>query len=223
MNRFRLADVSFLLGAVVGVLVLGAPWTYVDAQETSSSEITNFAPVPDTGQQDCWDENGTPILCAGSGQDGELQRGVAWPTPRFIDNRDGTVLDNLTGLLWLKNANCFGRPRTWQEALDGANNLADSQCGLKDGSKAGDWRLPNVRELQSLLDFGKIAPALPSAHPFSGVARGFYWSSTTSVGSPLDAWGVVLIEGSTFAGAKFLTWYVWPVRDGAILSDLAQE
>ena len=52
-----------------------------------------------------------------------------------------------------------------------------------------------MRELQSLLDFGKIAPALPSAHPFSGVARGFYWSSTTSVGSPLDAWGVVLIEG----------------------------
>ena len=80
-----------------------------------------------------------------------------------------------------------------------------------------------MRELQSLLDFGKIAPALPSAHPFSGVARGFYWSSTTSVGSPLDAWGVVLIEGSTFAGAKFLTWYVWPVRDGAIRSDLAQE
>ena len=61
MNRFRLADVSFLLGAVVGVLVLGVPWTYVDAQETSSSEITNFAPVPATGQQDCWDENGTPI------------------------------------------------------------------------------------------------------------------------------------------------------------------
>lgn len=148
---------------------------------------------------------------------------MAWPTPRFIDNGDGTVLDNLTGLLWLKNANCFGRPRTWQEALDAANNVAASQCGLTDGSKAGDWRLPNVRELQSLLDFGKVAPALPSAHPFSRVARGFYWSSTTSTGSPLDAWGVVLIEGSTFSGAKFLTWYVWPVRDGPILSDLASE
>jgi hypothetical protein len=213
MNRFRLADVSFFLGAVVGVLVL-APWTYVDAQETTPSENTNFAPVPDTGQQACWDENGNSISCAGTGQDGELQRGVSWPTPRFVDNRDGTVLDKLTGLLWLKNANCFGRPRTWQEALDAANNLADPQCGLNDDSRAGDWRLPNVRELQSLLDFGRVAPALPSTHPFSRVARGFYWSSTTSVGSPLDAWGTVLIEGSTFSGAKFLTWYAWPVRDG---------
>ena len=44
MNRFRLADVSFLLGAVVGVLVLGVPWTYVDAQETSSSGDYQFRP-----------------------------------------------------------------------------------------------------------------------------------------------------------------------------------
>lgn len=214
MNRFRLADVSVFLGAVVVIMVLGARWTQVGAQETSPPETTNFAPVPDTGQQDCWDENGQPIMCAGTGQDGELQRGAAWPTPRFTDNGDGTVLDNLTGLLWLKDANCFGTPRIWQEALNLANNLADSQCGLTDGSQAGDWRLPNVRELQSLIDYGRVVPALPSAHPFLFVARGFYWSSTTSVGSPLDAWGVVLIEGSTFAGAKPLTWYVWPVRDG---------
>jgi hypothetical protein len=32
--------------------------------------------------------------------------GVAWPNPRFTDNSDGTVTDNLTGLIWLKNANC---------------------------------------------------------------------------------------------------------------------
>lgn len=225
MNRFRLADVSLFLGAVVGVLMLGA--RFVDAQETSPSEITDIPPnvalVPDTGQQACWDQNGNPIRCAGTGQDGELQRGVAWPTPRFTDNGDGTVMDNMTGLWWLKDANCFGNPRIWEEALDLAQNLADSECGLMDGSEAGEWRLPNVRELQSLLDFGRIAPALPEAHPFSNVARGFYWSSTTSAGSPLDAWGTVLIEGSTFSGAKFLTWYVWPVRDGPILSDLPPE
>ena len=59
------------------------------------------APVPKSGQTS---SNAT-------GDDGDLQRGVAWPDPRFTDNGDGTVTDNLTGLIWLKNANCFGTRR----------------------------------------------------------------------------------------------------------------
>lgn len=43
----------------------------------------------------------------GTRDDGALQKGVAWPNPRFTDNANGTVTDNLTGLIWLKNANCF--------------------------------------------------------------------------------------------------------------------
>jgi hypothetical protein len=69
---------------------------------------SNFAPVPKTGQTTCWDEHGEPINCEGTGQDGELQKGVPWPDPRFTDNADGTVTDNLTGLIWLRNADCFG-------------------------------------------------------------------------------------------------------------------
>ena len=42
------------------------------------------------------------------GDDGDLQKGVMWPVPRFTDNGSGTVTDNLTGLIWLKDANCFG-------------------------------------------------------------------------------------------------------------------
>ena len=57
----------------------------------------------------CYDPDGKIIDCAGTGQDGELQAGVAWPEPRFIDNRDGTVTDNLTGLMWLKDAGCMGQ------------------------------------------------------------------------------------------------------------------
>ena len=48
---------------------------------------------------------------------------MAWPNPRFTDNSDGTVTDNLTGLIWLKDANCFG-DRTWISALSDANGLA---------------------------------------------------------------------------------------------------
>ena len=54
--------------------------------------------------------------------DGALQKGVAWPIPRFTDNINGTVTDNLTRLIWMKNANAFGT-KTWADALTTANGL----------------------------------------------------------------------------------------------------
>jgi Protein of unknown function (DUF1566) len=86
-----------------------------------------------------------------------------------MDRRDGTVRDNLTGLMWLKNADCFGQFRTWAQALTDANTLSNGTCGLTDGSVAGDWRLPNVKELLSLIDYGHFDPALPAGHPFVNV------------------------------------------------------
>ena len=56
------------------------------------------AAVPKTGQTGCWDINGYAIDCAGTGQDGEYQKGVS-VSPRFTDNAEGTVKDNLTGLI----------------------------------------------------------------------------------------------------------------------------
>lgn len=136
-----------------------------------------------TGQTACYQAVSpyTEIPCAGTGQDGEYQAGVAWPNPRFADNGNGTVTDNLTGLVWLKNANCFG-DRTWADALSDARGLADGQCGLSDGSSAGQWRLPNRKELFSLIDYGAIWPKLPAGHPFDNVQTGYQkgpWTSTT--------------------------------------------
>jgi hypothetical protein len=65
------------------------------------------AGVPRTGQVNCWDSQGHPVPCPGSGHDGDYQMGVEWPNPRFTDNGDGTVTDNLTGLIWLKDAACM--------------------------------------------------------------------------------------------------------------------
>jgi len=42
-----------------------------------------------------------------TGDDGDIQAGVSWPSPRFMDNGDGTITDNLTGLMWLQDANCI--------------------------------------------------------------------------------------------------------------------
>lgn len=57
----------------------------------------------------------------------------------------------------------------WQIALDAANTLMDGACGLSDGSVAGDWRLPNMNELKSLVDYMNVGPALTPGHPFVDV------------------------------------------------------
>jgi hypothetical protein len=167
--------------------------------------------VPKTGQTVCWNASGTLVICAGTGQDGELQKGVS-VAPRFTDNVDGTVKDNLTGLIWLKNANCFGR-QTWTNALSNSKNLASGACSLTDGSVAGDWRLPNRKEVESLLDLGQFFPAIPVGHPFSGVQSSVYWSSTSNAFGPNNAWYVNLDIGSVSRDFTTSIYYVWPVRD----------
>lgn len=164
------------------------------------------AGVPKTGQTPT-----VPINPAPEGSDGSLQKGVAWPSPRFTDNSNGTVTDNLTGLIWLQNANCFGL-RNWTTALTDANGLADGACGLTDSSSAGDWHLPNVKELHSLIDFANFNPALPAGHPFTGVQSGRYWSATTYAVSTTFACYVFLSNGYVSSAGKTLTYYVWPVR-----------
>jgi hypothetical protein len=158
------------------------------------------------------------------GDDGDIQAGVPLPTPRFKDNKNGTVTDKLTGLIWLKNANCFSS-RPWALAVETATTLASGQCGLMDGSSAGDWRLPNVKELQSLIDFGFFGPALSNTagtaqwtdgNPFSGVRSTEYWSSTTYVNGPDHAWSVDLGDGNARGSdhPKVDSGPVWPVRGG---------
>ncbi len=170
----------------------------------------NYAPVP---------KSGAAISCA-AGDDGDLQKGVAWPNPRFTDNGDGTVTDNMTGLIWLKNANCFGQ-RTWNEAISDCNNLASGACGLTDFSVAGDWRLPNMRELQSLVHYGYWDPTLPNTagtgqwvedDPFTSVQPTYYWTSTTLARVNTIAGYVLFGNGSSDYSYKTLSYHVWPVR-----------
>ena len=112
---------------------------------SSSIVWAQSSPVPKTGQTTSY----------ATGDDGDYEKGVASPSPRFIDKGDGTVIDNLTGLMWAKNANLFGQ-RTWNNALSDANNLSlGTVCGIP----YTDWRLPNRFELESLLDHENFGPA----------------------------------------------------------------
>ena len=99
-----------------------------------------------TGQTTCYNQTGGAIDCAGTGQDGDYQKGIPWPDPRFSNNGDGSITDNLTGLTWLQDTQCIGRV-DWLPALDAVNALANGSCGLTDGSAAGEWRMPNYLEL----------------------------------------------------------------------------
>ena len=190
---------------------------------TGTSTCCDEAQVPKTGQTASYI----------TGDDGDLEKGLALPSPRFTDNNDGTVTDNLTKLVWLKNATCV--TRAWTTAMAFANNLYDgydmpgpgTDCELSDNSSAGDWRLPNIKELLSLINYGYYNPALSNEtgdsqwaddDPFTNVESAdadVYWSSTTWKSNTGAAWAMKMAGGATGAEEKANnTYYVWPVRDG---------
>jgi len=148
-------------------------------------------------------------------------------TNRYVDCGNGTVNDTVTNLIWLKNANCFGK-KNYAAANNAAAGLGDGECGLTDGSSPGDWRLPTKEEWDATIEravaLSCVSPALTNTpgtacysigpHPFTGVQSSTYWSSSTHATSPDNAWLVRLNIGSTYYDYRTYTYYVWPVRSG---------
>jgi hypothetical protein len=232
--------------------ILSGKKAWVDGSEVTGT--LSSSRVLKTGQTSCWDEDGVEILCSGTGQDGEYQLGIlpelspgsyargaytvyGFTGTRFTDNGDGTVTDIWTGLIWLKDANCYYEPGSghaglmyWEDALIWANELYDGcencggvtpDCNLSDGSNPGDWRLPNANELHSLIDLDEEYPALPAGHPFENVNVLFtYLSSTTDSEDRDEARVVHMGSGSVSTIGKSEESdpsnrkLVWPVRGG---------
>lgn len=177
-----------------------------------ASSNAGMVQLPKTGQTKCyssvWPYN--EIACAGTGQDGEIQAGVAWPNPRFMvtycdatgpctnqsldcDGNASTdvVIDNLTGLMWTRDGNLPNGTKEWQEALDYiANNInaASGLCGYT------DWVLPNNNQLESIVNAEEpdIAVWL-NGQGFSNVQSADYWSSTTYAYDTGYAWHVNML------------------------------
>ena len=177
----------------------------------SSSRVFFPAPVPKSGQA---------ASSYMAGDDGTYTNGLAWPNPRFTVGTgvDGTncVTDNLTGLIWARNANMAGL-MTWANAI--------VYCEALTYGGHTDWRLPNRRELLSLIDDSQNGPALCNTagtgqwtenDPFTGVPQDFSWSSTSVKNLPWQyAWRVYLPFGDVMEALKSTaTSYVWPVRGG---------
>jgi len=172
---------------------------FTDEAEKKPKKIKKCeACIPKTGQT-------TPY---GSGDDGELQMGIPWPEPIFTDNEDGTVTDNLTGLMWIKNGAILTQYLCdWYEVLVFCNDL--NLAGYD------DWRMPNVREMLSLVDYEMLPPALPAGHPFENI-NGRYWTSTTFRYDPnAYALAVYMYYGKVWEISKAdESIFVLPVRGG---------
>jgi len=139
----------------------------------------------------------------------------------------------VTGLIWLKNANCFLLPMYYAEANKAAAELKDGDCGLTDSSSRGDWRLPTQAEWEatveravalictnpSLTDTAGTGCFSAGPQPFTGVQSDrpdAYWSSTSDAELPDFALVVRLNDGDMGSNHKTggNAYYVWPVRGG---------
>lgn len=158
-----------------------------------------------TGMKYCYDENGMEVTCKNSGQDGALCSGLAWPVPRFSES-GSLVKDHLTELIWSKSGMLSEYPLSWNEAF----KLIEQMNQRRDFNR-DDWRLPNRRELRSLIDHSAHNPALPDKHPFEDLYLGWYWTSTSAALAPSYAWYVHLEGGRMFYGRKTEFYWVWPV------------
>jgi hypothetical protein len=148
-------------------------------------------------------------------------------TNRDVDCGNGTITDAVTGLVWLKDADCFGALRH-VAASQAAAGLGDGQCGLADGSSPGDWRLPTKTEWEAALAMGNLlgctSPALAqrlgrnlcfAADPWAdNVQSEWYWSSTSVETLTAFAWKASLADGTiTQNDRKYGFYHAWPVRD----------
>lgn len=117
------------------------------------------------------------------------------PTARFIISTDGTVTDTRTGLMWMRcslgqvwnGTTCTGSAAqyVWADAL--------AQADVSTYAGHGDWRLPNVKELVSIVERRCATPAI-NPEVFPATSSWKYWTSSPSVAGPGN-WAVIVAFG----------------------------
>lgn len=159
---------------------------------------------------------------------------------RYVDCGNGTVTDRETGLIWLKRADCFPESN-WKAALQAAATLKSGDCGLSDGSSAGEWRLPTRTEWEATVakatalrctftqspsltdDAGTACFGKGTGSSRLGVTSKGYWSSTLGeVHKLLTIFPTVPVasfadvyHGDIMTIESQLPFGVWPVRGKA--------
>lgn len=240
MNDYLAAQAAEAASVIGGASI---PTTAADLQDCQvglaicSTGLTVCAATPigqihKTGQTSCADpadltEPVASISCTGTGQDGAYQKGVA---NSFTDNGDGTVTDNKSGLQWEKlddnnvgGVHDLNLQYTWAQAF----SVKIAHLNVFNFAGHNDWRLPNVKELQSLTDFSAPLNAFTFSTFNTGCAPSctvltcscssyfYYWSSTSYPAGVSEAWSVGVGDGITQSWAKTSSLYVRAVRGGS--------
>lgn len=176
----------------------------VSLEGKAVEEAENMINLPQTGQDTSY----------ASGDDGDVQAGIEWPEPRFIDNGDGTVTDMLTGLMWLQDGSCLSKAN-WGNALETVQSLNDAPMQYRCTGYAGTytgWRVPDIRELESLIHYGVgDTSAWLSSSGFINIRAGSYWSSTAHQNDK-QAWMIKMTNGTETPVSKGKSNYVTAVR-----------
>jgi len=161
--------------------------------------------LPDTGQ--------TASYTSTFGEDHDYQPAAV--QMNYTVNADNTITDNVTGLVWRRcsqgqndDATCTGTAGTYTWG----NALLQCENETADG---GGWRLPNVRELMTIVDYGKTTAPRINATAFPSTVSNYYWTSTTYMSGTNTAWIVYFNNSTVTSGPKTNSYYVRCVRAGS--------
>jgi hypothetical protein len=172
---------SYAAGAKIGTLIV--PPAYGLPKTGQTTEYTNY-------------------------DDGHYKAGYPKTGNRFTDVGNGTILDNATGLIWIKDstsAQCNnGNALDWESAL--------TFCEGVDFAGQTDWRTPNAREMLSLIDYERSNPCIDPI--FTNILISDYWTSTTLKNTTVRAYTVGYMGGSLSTDYKWNTKRIRPVRGG---------
>lgn len=191
-----------------GVFLFGIVGSYGGGGGGSAANKTPLK----TGQTLCYDSGGSPVSCVGTGQDGETTNGTA---RSYTDNGNSTISDNATGLMWEKcNYGLSGASCATGSATKVAWSTATSTCETAVTGGHSDWKLPNINELATLIDY---APADPdpsiNATYFPNTKSDDYtWSSTQDIYARPGAWTITFYDGQQSTDPVTATNYIRCVR-----------
>ena len=174
----------------------------------AAGNCANVWRLPDTGQ--------TVHYSTATGDDSDHSPAAIQPS--YTDNLNGTITDNVTGLIWKKcsegqnnDASCSGPAATYGW---GGMSGALAQCESLTFAGASDWRLPNIKELMSIVDYGTSAVVKINGSYFQNTQASNYWSSTYNVLTSSYRWMLDFSKGVVSNGWNSDSYYVRCVRGG---------
>lgn len=110
----------------------------------------------------------------------------------------GEVTDTATGLVWRR----CSEGQTWSgTTCTGSASTFTHPLALSHAASQAGWRLPNVKELASIVSLDRVSPSIDSA-AFPSTASSYYWTSSPYVGNAGNAWGVNFSDGYVFYGSR---------------------